>query len=390
MKTVRRVLPWLALGLIGLLLWWKWPGADSTGSGETPVPPAAASGKSSETSAADAAFAKVRVNPGNAADQVINRLFEAFRAISRKQDSLRILNELRDSLRAMEPALAAAAVAGFLESGEDCPTQLPFVVGDQGMLQTAPTFRTALLDLLIALDPETALAISRSVMDRKSSPDEFALALRNLAWNDCNGDLKTELSDRFGQMIQTKDWLGDPSAGFLEALDIAVFLGGKQPFEAILLIHAEGARSANNELSRASFLALDRMVRTEPALLVASAGDLMEKLPADTRASLFSRLDLTIENQRETLVRYLSDPHVDQREIDYFSAIFPNGNFVHGHWLVTTNEPTATIRSRLEADRRALIEVEKLLGAEEGEKLNQALVRIKGRLQKLVGDAEGE
>ena len=132
------------------------------------------------------------------------------------------------------------------------------------------------------------------------------------------------------------------------------------------------------------------MVRTEPALLVASAGDLMEKLPADTRASLFSRLDLTIENQRETLVRYLSDPHVDQREIDYFSAIFPNGNFVHGNWLVTTNEPTETISSRLEADRRALIEVEKLLGAEEGEKLNQALVRIKGRLQKLVGDAEGE
>lgn len=388
MKTARRVLPWLALGLIGLLLWWKWPGADSAGSGENTVSRPAASGKSREISAADAASANVRAKPAADAEQVINRLFESFRATAGKQDSIRIINELRDSLRAMEPAVAAAAVAGFLESGRDCPTQLPFVVGDQGMLQTAPTFRTALLDLLVALDPETALAISRAVMDRKSSPDEFALALRNLAWNDCNGDLKTELNNRFGQMIQTKDWLEGPSAGFLEALDIAVFLGGKQSFERVASLHVESASSSNKELSRASFLALDRMVRTDPGMLVASAGDLLEKLPADTRASLFSRLDLTVENQRETLVRYLSDPHVNQREIDYFSAIFPNGNFVHGYWLVTTNEPTATIRSRHEADLRALAEVERLLDGEKGnEKLNQALVQIRGRLQKLVGEA---
>lgn len=78
--------------------------------------------------------------------------------------------------------MAAEALIAELQTGRDLETGLQFVVGAEGVLDEAPSYRSALLDLLGQTDPEAALHFSQSILENTQSPDEYALALRNVAW----------------------------------------------------------------------------------------------------------------------------------------------------------------------------------------------------------------
>ena len=255
-------------------------------------------------------------------------------------------------------------------------------------MELAPTLRTALLDLLPSLDPTAALELARDVMDQKSSPDEYALALRNLAWNDLDGDLKSELASRLGQMLAVEDWLSNPSAGFLEALDAAVELADAETFGTLSRLNREALASGNSAMARASFIALDRMLLRDPSLLVkAFAADPgLSGVSPDQRASLLSRLDITNPAQRELFSAYLATPGREAQELEYFTALFPNGNFVHGNWLISTGEATDSISSRLEADRKVLVEIDRLLAENPQANAAVSLSRIRDRLTKISAE----
>ncbi|MCU0749383.1 MAG: hypothetical protein MUF13_07550, partial [Akkermansiaceae bacterium] len=121
---------------------------------------------------------------------MIEKFRDEFARSPDAETSREILEALRQTIReAPDEQEAAAALASYLKSGVDVFTKLPFEVGEEGMLATAPTLRTALLDLLVTLDPTLALELARTIMNQTSSPDEYAIALRNLAWNDLDGDL---------------------------------------------------------------------------------------------------------------------------------------------------------------------------------------------------------
>lgn len=318
--------------------------------------------------------------------RLIERSMARFLASSGKEESAAILRELRAGIRAADDQAAAAAIVGFLKSGKDVPTHLPFVVGPDGVMALTPTLRTALLDLLPTLDPLVALEVARGVMAERKSPDEYALALRNLAWNDLDGDLRSELSDRFDQMLKTRDWSANPSAGFLEALDVGVEIVDKRSFDSIVRLNRDALVSANSPLARASFMALDRMVFRDSSLLVESflADPGLAGLSSDQRASLMSRLDVTDPAQRDVLVRYVTAANHGPGELDYFAGIFPNGNCLHGSWLVTSGESAPSIDSRLQADREVLAEIDRLIAGEANEVANQTLVRIRERLRKVI------
>jgi hypothetical protein len=314
MKPVQRLIPWLALvlivGLIGFLLSESRKrinearpesGGNRSEQGLQPAQPVGASQNPSPGPRLEAVPVETA--------RLLDRSFERFRNSRDVADSLAILKELRDGIRAADPANAASAIHDFLKSGHDIATRLPFVVASGGVMETTPTFRTALLDLAPALDPALALRISREIMDSKNSPDEFALALRNLAWNDLDGDSTNELSDRFKQMIETNDWSSNPSAGFLEALDAAVEIADGNVFGAMLGLGARANSELGTALSRASLVALDRMVLRDPSLLVNSfvLDPGMSGIAPDQRASLMSRLDLGDPAQRDLFSRYLMD-----------------------------------------------------------------------------------
>lgn len=292
------------------------------------------------------------------------------------------LRALRDGIRRAPDDAAAAAIVGFLKSGDDASTGLPFAVGPDGMMAAVPSLRLALLDLLPSLDPLAALELARAIMSQRTTADEYAISLRNMAWNDLNGDLRGELSGRFMELLETP-WLEQPSAGFLEAFDIAVEVGGGPMFDRMVALARETMAKANPAASRAAFISLDRMIVRDPAVLQTALAEntgWMDFAPMQ-RASLLSRLDIAEPAQREIFVRYLSATSHAPGELEYFTKIVPNQNYLHGHRLVTGDEATPSIAEVTAADVRALGELDELVVTGEAA---VAIRTIRERLKKVA------
>ena len=295
-----------------------------------------------------------------------------------------ILRSLKNGLLAGPEDESVAAIVAFLESGEDAVTGLPFVVGPDGVMALVPTLRTALMDLLPTLDPQVALEAARVVMKRRSSQDEYALALRNMAWNDLDGDMREELGARLNDMLEIESWMENPSTGYLEAFDIALEIGGPGWFATMSQVAEKGVAGDTSELSKAAFVALDRMVLRDPSLLMTAdlEAGWMDSAPRP-RASLMSRLDVTQPEQQALLIRYLNSESPGPGELEYFAALFPNGNILHGHRLVTADEETPSIAGRQELDRRILEVVETLIESANGP-AKKTLTEIETRLKSYV------
>ena len=304
-------------------------------------------------------------------------------------ESLAILKQLGKAIETAPESEAASAVLSFLASGEDAPTQLPFVVGSEGMMQSVPTFRIALLNILPALDPTAALESARQIMDRPKSQDEFAIALRNMAWNDLDGDLHAELRARFSQMLNTKAWLASPSPGFLEAFDVSLEIAAPPVFQEMTEIARQGIENTTPALTQAAFIALDRMVLRDPSLLentIDRNAAWMDFAPRP-RASLMSRLDITRPAQRQLFVQYLAGVSHGPDELEYFAEVFPNGNYLSGHRLVSVDEATPNIAQRKEMDRLILSELENLM-ISAPDLPEPTINRIRERLRGFVADGQ--
>ncbi len=292
-------------------------------------------------------------------------------------DAAGALAQLREALSRVPEEVAAAAIVDFLKSGENAPTGLPFRVGADGAMATVPTLRLALLDGLPSLDPLAALEVAREIMDQKTSPDEYALALRNLAWNDLDGDLRDELDRRFTDLLAIP-WLSQPTAGVLEAFDIAVELGDRNTFGTMVEVARQATADANEAVSRAAYISLDRMILRDPGLLDATGSGWMDFAPLQ-RASLLSRLDPSHPGQREILARYLNLPSHGPGELDYFSRIFPNRNFLYGHRLVTADEASPSLDEVAAADALTLAALSEMEGSLDGA-ARETLATIQARL----------
>lgn len=385
MRGLRKLLPWLALvilaGLIGYFVLVRENRAEAS---KHAAAPRSAGSKPNGTPEPRESAKRPREDREDILLRLIESNLAKFRNSADRDESRRILDQLRESLRGADPTAAARAIAAFLKTGADAPTKLPFSVGPEGVMDGVPSLRTALLDLLPSLDPELTLEISRSIMDQKTTPDEYALALRNLAWNDLNGDLHGELIDRLKQMIQVFDWFGQPSAGFLEAIDAAVFASGEQSFELAASLGRGALDSGNQDLARAAFIAMDRIVQQDPGLLIQAydQGAGLAELGANQRASLMSRLEISDPGQRELFIRYLGDPGVGEEELAYFAKIFPNGNYIHGNWLMSGTAPTRNLTERRDADLQVLSELDRLKTRLDGERSIQAIDQIADRLKR--------
>ncbi len=314
-------------------------------------------------------------SPDTAVTALIRISLEKFQASNDPEAALEILRLLREGTRQRPEDASAAAILDFLKTGEDAPTKLAFVVGPDGMMETVPSLRTALLDLLPSLDPVSALRLARELMDKRTSPDEYALSLRNLAWNDLNGDLRTELTGRFMDLLDTP-WVNQPAAGLLESFDIAVEAGGSGVFDKLVSL----TRGSNAALKQAAFISLDRMILRDPGLLAAAADPAWMDFAPNQRASLLSRLDITQPDQRALFSRYLASTHAGG-ELDYFAKIFPNGNYLYGHRLVTTDDLTPTIDEVIAKDAAVLGELD-ALEASVPEQGKAAIMKIRQRLEK--------
>src|SRR5205814_901547 len=116
---------------------------------------------------------------------------------------------------------------------QDAPTQLKFGVGADGFLTEAPSLRTFLLDQLARVDPAAAAAYAEKILSAMTSADEWALALRSYAVGNATPQGRFFLEQKVQAMLLYEPWQKGPSAGFLEAFDVAVYLGGTHLMPAL-------------------------------------------------------------------------------------------------------------------------------------------------------------
>ena len=239
-----------------------------------------------------------------------------------------------------------------------------------------------LLDQLGQIDPAAA-AYAETILREKNSPDEWAVSLRNYALGKPTPAGRSFLEGKVRELIHHKPWQRNPSIGYLEAFDVAVHIGGTglMPDIAGLL-----RRKDDRALSHAAYLALDRLTLLDPAAVfgeLQKTPDLMQGREV-TRANYFARANVGDEKQRVILENYLLDPRTGARELDTFAGIYPNGNFMISHSLLTQTV-TPNRESQAQQDRESLRVLEAWLVEPRFEKIKPQLQTLRTRLLSFVG-----
>jgi len=286
-----------------------------------------------------------------------------FAAARSLEEKLTLYAELRDLiLRSKDPRETAESIAAFLAGGEDAPTGLGFAVGPDGFLDTAPTLRTALLDMVADLDAAIALQLAREILDARSDPDEYALALRNMAWSPLfpsESEREMEVSRRFTALLDMEDWLARPSVGFAESFDVAVAMPNPQTVNdlaSVVALEDTTGNRTDNGVSTAAIIALERVMLRDPKLLVSS----FEKDPSflaqepRLRAVLMAGLDLRQRRQFDLFANYLARTDLADGELEFFGDFFPNTTYSFGPRLISRQEDVPTLAGMQEADRAYL------------------------------------
>jgi hypothetical protein len=308
-------------------------------------------------------------------------LFNTGTAPSPEQSRL-ILGALREQLERLPKDAASTAIRDFLRAGADAPTGLSFTVGPQGSLVNAPSLRVFLLDYLAQVDPAAARAVAEEIFATKSSADEWAIALRNYARGDSSPNARAGLQAKVMELLRHEPWQRDPSIGYLEAFDVAVYAGGSEVTAALTdLVRLKD----NDAVARAAFLALDRLSLSEGARLLeqlAAQPELMTGREA-TRANYFARAQVGDPAQRVVLERYLLNPAMAPDELTRFAGLYPNASFMISHNLITRTEtPEGATLAR--QDREALLAVEGWIADPRFARVKPQLETIRNRLLKFV------
>ncbi len=223
------------------------------------------------------------------------------------------LDALKRALLAAEPAAASAAIRDFLATGRDARTGLDFTLRPGGDL-AAPTMRVLLMDVLgrIAKRDGTgdAAKLARETLEKKNSADEWAIALRNVAWHEPAAT--GYLAAKAREMLAYAPWRAAPTSGMLEAFDVIVFTKDAT-FTADL---AKAQTDPNEQLRHSADVALDRLAAASPldvmSYLNSHPATLAER--PMLRADYFAKADLAVPGQKTALEFYLGRPDIAVEE----------------------------------------------------------------------------
>lgn len=327
-----------------------------------------------------------------APDLALLARFQSFRsrllAGMPRDEVLATLADLKKQVHDLPPEVAAATLIALLKLGDDAPTGLAFVVGSEGVLEESPSYRVALLDLLGQTEPDAIVSYSRSILSETTRPDEYAIGLRNLAWLNHEKQLDREIIGAFTTLLDRTDWRTAPTAGYLEAFDVAVAIGGPSMLAqlvSVLRLTTPDGRVTEPGVNRAAFIALDRIMLREPDLVagVYVADPSFMDFAPNHRASLLSRLDPASPTQAQALRTFLQSTPADGPVLNYFARIFPNENYFDGNRLVTSWAPPGPDRVG-DRDARVLTFVNTLIADPAYARVAPALQTIRDRLKSLT------
>ncbi len=245
---------------------------------------------------------------------------------------------LRAAIASSSKLEAVALIRDFLASGKDRDTGMEFEIETDGSLKSWPTLRTLLLDLVAAIDPVAAAEISREILAKPTTADEWAIALRNLGKSEPTPQTSAFLTEKAVELIRNPAWQAAPSVGYLNAFDVLVHT---EATAATPLLSGLIQNKDRKDLAHASFLTLDRLVQRQPL-------EMLQRLAADTAlhqsrpemtAQQFARADLRDDAQRNIVKFWLLDPSRTASELRSFAAVYPNNNHFVSHNLLTSETP---------------------------------------------------
>ncbi len=310
----------LAMMIVGSRLQPKGPAAPN--GSVTPIP-ANTPKPDAQTGAAKKAPAVPSANP---IDQLL-ALLENGTATERDLEALKRL------LLATDPALATAAIRDFLATGRDARTGLDFALRPGGEL-AAPTLRVLLMDVLGRITKrdgtDSAAKLARETLEKKDSADEWAIALRNVAWSEPAAT--AYLAAKAREMLTFAPWRAAPTSGMIEAFDVIVFTKDAS-FTADL---ASAQSDPNEQLRHAADVALDRLAAASPldvmSYLNAHPTTLAER--PMLRADYFAKADLAQPGQKTALEFYLGRPDIaDAEKTKLLKALATPAAFVSDNLL---------------------------------------------------------
>lgn len=288
----------------------------------TATPPHAPTQKNATASGSDSAIQDLRQQLTEAPTVIFSRT---------------ALENFRSKLSSMPKAESLALIKNFLDGKADANTHLALKIAPDGSLKESPTLRTFLLDELARIDPQAAADYAKTILASKDSPDEWALALRNLLRGDLSDEARTLAKSKFMEMLKAEDWQSSPSVGYLEAFDVAVQLGDKDfvPPLTGLLAHKD-----NQAVAHAAYLSLDRMIINRPTEFLSAMAENPKAMEGRelVRADYFARVDVRDDAQRQLLENYLLNPQLGPAELQQFIGVFPNANFMISPNLLTANK----------------------------------------------------
>jgi len=282
---------------------------------------------------------KPLATPATHESQMLDGIATVLAKLRRNAGSAADLAALRSLLFA-DPAAGIAAIRTFLASHEDAAINQASTVGAGGILTGAPTLRLFLLDILGQLARLTrsgdAATISRQILANKDSPDEWALALRNVAWGE--PDSRPFLAEKMREMLSYEPWRATPTAGLLQAFDVAVYSGDP----GFVTTFAELAQGGEAAMQRAAIVALDRLAETSTLAVMNYLNahpNEIASLPL-VRADYFAKANLSNPEQRAAVEHYLSRGDVTEAEKTKFLHALPiPGTFVSDSLLSTSVKP---------------------------------------------------
>ncbi len=295
------------------------------------------------------------------------------------------LGELKAQLAGRTREEAVAAIRAELASGRDAATGLGFKIAAGSALSETPSARVFLLDELARLDPAAAAELARSILATKTSADEWAVAMRNLARVENNEGGRAFLEGKMRELLTHEPWQREASAGFLEAFDVAVYL---RTTNLVPELAALVRQTDNRAVSHAAYLTLDRLTIETPAQTLARLAEdpaLMTGREV-TRANYFARAEVGDAAQRALLESYLLDARRSPEELKTLAGLFPNANFMISQNLLTTvsTPDRATLAAR---DQTALRVVNEWLAEARFSALKPQLEQMRARLENFVRQA---
>jgi hypothetical protein len=267
----------------------------------------------------------------------------------RKEATPADFDALRRLLLSADPAQAIAAITAFLKTGEDAPSGIELAIGANGALTGAPTMRVFLMDLLGQIaqksGSDAAAAVARTVLETKTSPEEWALSMRNVAWHEPQAT--AYVGGKMREMLAEPAWNSTPSAGFLEAFDLIVFTGDPSFIPQL----ADLARGGLSDLQRAALMALDRMADSSPLAVMSFLNEHPNELADQPmlRADYYAKADLSQPPQRAALENFLArgDVSFDEKKKVVTALASPASFVTEG--LVTPPVPAVDDNARRQA-----------------------------------------